>query len=444
VPQRTAHGVAAAQGTQQQVTGRAHGEDGDHRVLARAPADPVAVPGDAVPAVAAAAQPGRGERLAEPVAVVRAQRVARLGRHRGRQRLAGAVARQQSRHVDGVVVHPVPLRPPGHLRGQVFEERVGAGEPSRQQVDPGAPVQLGAAHPVERAEPQLVGLVEERAPERGEVVRAHGTQRTADSKMRSIRRGGRRTRRFRGLRIHRCIGYVPVSSCTERRAGMTADGATGRVTRRRVRTRANLLRAAFSVFAAKGFGHVSIEEVCEAAGYSRGAFYSNFASLDELFFALYVERAELIAEQVSGALALDGPDLDVPAAVDRVTEALLLDRDWLLVKTDFLVHAARDPDVARGLLEHRARLRRAIADRLARARGHTALPAVLGDADGAAHAVVAAYDGVTTQLLLDRDVVRARAWLKQLLTALLTDGGAEPDPRGRGRGRGRSPWTPTS
>ncbi|WP_201301800.1 TetR/AcrR family transcriptional regulator [Streptomyces tendae] len=203
---------------------------------------------------------------------------------------------------------------------------------------------------------------------------------------------------------------------------MVPKAVTGRVTRRRVRTRANLLDAAFAVFAAKGFGRVSIEEVCEAAGYSRGAFYSNFGSLDELFFALYEQRADLIAEQVTTALAADGPGLDVPAAVERVSEVLLLDRDWLLVKTDFLVHAARDPQVALTLLEHRARLRRAIADRLARARGHTALPAVLGDAEEAAHAVVAAYDGVTTQLLLDRDVVRARAWLGQLLTALLTDG----------------------
>ncbi|MGW7382331.1 TetR/AcrR family transcriptional regulator [Streptomyces sp. NPDC054794] len=199
-----------------------------------------------------------------------------------------------------------------------------------------------------------------------------------------------------------------------------------RVTRRRVRTRARLLEAAFTVFAAKGFGRVSIEEVCEAAGFSRGAFYSNFATLDELFFALYRERADLIAEQVSDALGLDGPDLDVPASVDRVTEVLLLDVDWLLVKTDFLVHAARDPAVAQALLDHRARLRQAIADRLSRAKGHTELPAVLGDVDGAAHAVVAAYDGVTTQLLLDRDVDVARGWLKQLLTALLTDGGGTP------------------
>ncbi|MFJ2886998.1 TetR/AcrR family transcriptional regulator [Streptomyces sp. NPDC087305] len=207
---------------------------------------------------------------------------------------------------------------------------------------------------------------------------------------------------------------------------MVAEATAKRVTRRRVRTRANLLDAAFGVFAAKGFGRVSIEEVCEAAGYSRGAFYSNFGSLDELFFALYRDRAELIADQVAGALALDGPGLDVPAAVDRVTDVLLLDRDWLLVKTDFLVHAARDPAVAQTLLDHRARLRGAIAERLTRARGHTRLPAVLGDIDGAAHAVIAAYDGVTTQLLLDKDAERARSWLRQLLTALLTDSGNTP------------------
>ncbi|CAL9654405.1 TetR/AcrR family transcriptional regulator [Streptomyces sp. enrichment culture] len=204
------------------------------------------------------------------------------------------------------------------------------------------------------------------------------------------------------------------------------ERSPARVTRRRAHTRARLLDAAFAVFAAKGFGRVTIEEVCEAAGFSRGAFYSNFATLDELFFALYRERADLIAGQVADALAQDGPDLDVPASVDRVTEVLLLDVDWLLVKTDFLVHAARDPAVARALLDHRDRLRAAIADRLARARGHTALPAVLGDADAAARAVVAAYDGVTTQLLLDRDVEAARAWLARLLTALLTDGSRVP------------------
>lgn len=201
---------------------------------------------------------------------------------------------------------------------------------------------------------------------------------------------------------------------------MTAGDGAPRVTRRRARTRADLLAAAFAVFAAKGFGRVSIEEVCEAAGYSRGAFYSNFATLDELFFALYQERADLIAGQVADALAQESPALDVAASVDRVAEVLLLDVDWLLVKTDFLVHAARDPAVAEALLGHRARLREAVADRLRRAHGPAGPP---GGTDAIARAFVAAYDGVTVQLLLDKDVDAARTWLKHLLTALLTGSG---------------------
>ncbi|MBB4742533.1 AcrR family transcriptional regulator [Actinoplanes octamycinicus] len=183
------------------------------------------------------------------------------------------------------------------------------------------------------------------------------------------------------------------------------------VTRRRAETRGRLLDAALQVFAAKGWGQTRIEEVCEAAGYTRGAFYSNFASLDELFFALYDDRADLIAAQVTAALA--DPDPDFPAVIARVADTLLLDRDWLLIKTDFLLHAARNPEVAGRLAEHRAALRAAIEQRLA------TMPLELPDVPAAARAVIAAYDGVTVQLLLDGDTDAARTWLTQLLTALL-------------------------
>ncbi|KUL30914.1 TetR family transcriptional regulator [Actinoplanes awajinensis subsp. mycoplanecinus] len=189
----------------------------------------------------------------------------------------------------------------------------------------------------------------------------------------------------------------------------------GMVTRRRAETRGRLLDAALRVFAAKGWGQVRIEEICDAAGYTRGAFYSNFDSLDELFFALYDERADLIATQVTAALA--DPDPSFHHAVERAASTLLLDRDWLLIKTDFLLHAARHPDVAGRLAEHRARLREAIEQRLAST--PLTLPAALPDVPAAARAVIAAYDGVTVQLLLDADAHAARTWLTQLLNALL-------------------------
>lgn len=51
-----------------------------------------------------------------------------------------------------------------------------------------------------------------------------------------------------------------------------------RGTRRRDETRARLVAAAAEVFAEQGITASTIEQVCERAGYSRGAFYSNFES----------------------------------------------------------------------------------------------------------------------------------------------------------------------
>jgi AcrR family transcriptional regulator len=193
-----------------------------------------------------------------------------------------------------------------------------------------------------------------------------------------------------------------------------------RVTKRRAETKARLLEAAFRVFAAKGFGQTRIDDVCAAAGYTRGAFYSNYTSLDELFFDLYDERAAIIAAQVADALAAPPLDSSVQPIIERTAATLLLDRDWLLVKTDFLLHAARRPELAKRLAEHRDDLRQAVQDRLDAVRDQLALPSPIAGVAAAARAVVAAYDGVTVQLLLDGDVPAARAWLTQLLTALLT------------------------
>jgi AcrR family transcriptional regulator len=196
-------------------------------------------------------------------------------------------------------------------------------------------------------------------------------------------------------------------------------GASPRVTKRRAETRANLIEAAYRVFAAKGFGQVRIDDVCAAAGYTRGAFYSNFDSLDELFFALYDESARLIAGQITEALTDDDINPGIEAVIERVTATLLLDRDWLLIKTDFLLHAARNPAVADRLAAHRKQLRTVIETRLDGARERLTLPDAIADIPNAARAVVAAYDAVTAQLLLDGDLQAARTWLTQLLTALL-------------------------
>ncbi|QGQ18311.1 TetR family transcriptional regulator [Cellulomonas sp. JZ18] len=139
-----------------------------------------------------------------------------------------------------------------------------------------------------------------------------------------------------------------------------ADGPDAPLSARRQRTRERLLDAAFDLFAEDGVDATSIETVCERAGFTRGAFYSNFASKHELLLALAGrEQARHLAELREGIAAasaqgLPGADLDV-ADVGRFVAALLDrisdDRRWRVVSTELRLLALRQPAVAGGYLE---------------------------------------------------------------------------------------------
>lgn len=45
-----------------------------------------------------------------------------------------------------------------------------------------------------------------------------------------------------------------------------------------------------ALVAEHGTTNVSIGAICERAGFTRGAFYSNFKTVDDVFFALYEQR----------------------------------------------------------------------------------------------------------------------------------------------------------
>src|SRR5689334_3507060 len=57
-------------------------------------------------------------------------------------------------------------------------------------------------------------------------------------------------------------------------------------------TRDKLFEAAARVFEEQGIGGASIETLAAAAGFSRGAFYSNFKSKDELIIAMLEDHLE--------------------------------------------------------------------------------------------------------------------------------------------------------
>ncbi|MFW0787363.1 TetR/AcrR family transcriptional regulator [Gordonia sp. CPCC 206044] len=203
-------------------------------------------------------------------------------------------------------------------------------------------------------------------------------------------------------------------------------------TRRREHTRQRLIDASFRVFAEKGFGATRIDDVCRASGYTKGAFYSNFSSLEELFFDLYRQQSADATDRLV-EVALHGAERDLVTLASDWIHALDVSREWLLVNIDFVLYAARRPQAAEGLRGSRAALRDAAQKRIAAliADDGMDLPAPFTTPADLARAVVTIYDGVIYQLLLDMDLDTVRQHFVDIISALAT-----PVPTGEATDRG--------
>ncbi len=162
------------------------------------------------------------------------------------------------------------------------------------------------------------------------------------------------------------------------------------------RTRERLLGCAAEVFARRGFFGASVEEISEGAGFSRGAFYSNFSGKDEVFLALLdgmLERQR--AEEWEGILAAPGRAFG---------EGLEEGRTWYLLLTEFFLHAMRD-EQAREKLAARYRESREGFARFARRwyAERSEEPPV--PAEHLAWLLVGANHGLVMQLYLDPEAV---------------------------------------
>jgi AcrR family transcriptional regulator len=122
------------------------------------------------------------------------------------------------------------------------------------------------------------------------------------------------------------------------------------VSPRRTRTRQRLMAAAVAVFAERGVIGSSVEEICEAAGFTRGAFYSNFADKDELVLALIEQgiaeeyaAAEEAVTELKAQGATPSPAAAVAQVLDRLNHGGRSDRTNLLAQRELLLYAARVP-----------------------------------------------------------------------------------------------------
>ena len=151
---------------------------------------------------------------------------------------------------------------------------------------------------------------------------------------------------------------------------------TGRIPRpKRADVRRRLLDAALPVFARHGYDSATLDQVAEAAGLTKGAIYSNFASKDDLFYAMMNEQALRRADAVRTALAAHrAAPAGEQAALSigqLLTNALMQERDWQLVLLDFWGRAVRDDALRAQFLAQRRTMRQAIAERIEQVLGPT-------------------------------------------------------------------------
>lgn len=124
--------------------------------------------------------------------------------------------------------------------------------------------------------------------------------------------------------------------------------STPTVSARRAQTRQRLLDAALLCFAESGVLGASVEEVSEAAGFTRGAFYSNFASRDELCLELLRRECERQRVRAESAMSwAEGPpgeaDVIIEQAVAFFVAGQAPDPQLPLVFAELRLYLARDP-----------------------------------------------------------------------------------------------------
>jgi AcrR family transcriptional regulator len=131
--------------------------------------------------------------------------------------------------------------------------------------------------------------------------------------------------------------------------------------RRRELTRSTLIDAAADVFAKRGFHAASLEEIAEAAGFTRGAIYKNFENKEELFYAVIERRIDSQLQQFREALRDDTSAAADPARLAAIWQDTLFDEAWGKLDLEFRLYAMRNEDARKTWVAHERQLHDLVA-----------------------------------------------------------------------------------
>jgi AcrR family transcriptional regulator len=130
---------------------------------------------------------------------------------------------------------------------------------------------------------------------------------------------------------------------------------------RQAQIRDELVDAAATVFANKGYEAASVAEIATEAGYTVGAVYSNFSGKRALYEAVFAQKTD---EEFARATSLLNAANDLEGIARRLLDQDANQRRWWLLWLEAVIEAQRDPLRALPLSGLEARSRSSIADML--------------------------------------------------------------------------------
>jgi AcrR family transcriptional regulator len=185
-------------------------------------------------------------------------------------------------------------------------------------------------------------------------------------------------------------------------------------------SREQILDAAARVFAARGYSGASISKIAAEAGFSKGALYWNFASKEELFFALLDERIDARIRALFAMTEAAPAGQPMEEQISRGLSAVLEEeRELVLLFHEYSAMAVRDPRLREKYVERNAMLRRGLARAISARHEASGVSLVMG-AEEVATAVIALADGLSIEQLTDPDAV-SKELFGQILS-LIFDG----------------------
>jgi AcrR family transcriptional regulator len=184
------------------------------------------------------------------------------------------------------------------------------------------------------------------------------------------------------------------------------------------RTREEILEAADRLFLERGFHATSVDQIAQAAGYTKGAVYSNFTAKEDVFFAVYERRMERAVAELERTLAASpDPAAWIESVIADTNQRRGRDDRWLSTFFEFWAHVIRRPGLRERFATIHARLERPFVAALERhADDHGTQLGI--DARQVHLAMMAMSLGLTLERLIRPDVVDADLGTRMALLVL--------------------------